>query len=55
MLRSFRLVRGLLPDVGTLLQPSFAQQRKLTLPPGRYGAFGHRDSPKRDQNERTIT
>jgi hypothetical protein len=36
MLRSFQLVRGLLPDVGTLLQPSFAQQRLQPLLPGRY-------------------
>jgi hypothetical protein len=35
MLRSFRLVRRLLPDVGILLQPPFTQQHKRPLLPGR--------------------
>jgi len=35
MLRSFRLVPGLLPDAATLRQPSLAQQRLHPLLPGR--------------------
>jgi hypothetical protein len=35
MLRSFRLVPGLYPDLASLLQPSLAQQRLHPLLPGR--------------------
>ena len=35
MLRSFRLVPGLYPDSGFVLQPAFTQQHKRTLLPGR--------------------
>ena len=57
MLRSFRLVRGLLPDAATLLQSSLpperlksfsrvgAQQHKRPLLPGRYRqAIDYQDS-----------
>ena len=40
MLRSFRLVPGHYSDSASLLQPSFAQQHKRTLLPGRYRLFG---------------
>jgi hypothetical protein len=41
MLRSLRLVPGHLPDSASLLQPSFAQQRKKPLLPGRYVQYDH--------------